>query len=233
MRSPGLGCGKQLYSKIQAMASRKFHLKYLAQTWMAICLLASFLPAGCVGVREGWTSYPTAKTVKNPYFEAQVKPARRYGGDGPYHGFFLHIKNLSRDPLEIVWEKTYYIDKRKNRGGFIVGEGDENDHPYFPSPPRRIYPGRFFQDNLWPKYMAQADQDNPDQFVHQTFKPGTHGVYLTIRYHGLAATAILPPQPDEENYPWIQGAGSVPPYKGSPGKDIELPVFLPLSIVLE
>jgi hypothetical protein len=220
-----------------ATARAKLHDNHLVRLWIGICLLAALLSAGCVGVGEGWTSYPRAKEIKNPYFEAQVKPARRYGGDGPYHGFFLHVRNLSRDPLEIVWEKTYYIDKRKNRGGFIVGEGDHKKRPYFPSPPRRINPGSFFQDNLWPKYLAHADPENPELLDHQPFKPGTHGVYLTVQYQGLESTAVIPPQPDEDHYPWIQARGSEAPskapYSGSPSTTLEYPVYLPLSIVLE
>jgi hypothetical protein len=195
-------------------------------------VLAAFLLAGCAGVQEGWTSYPRAREVKNAYFEAQIKPARRDPGEGPFQGFFLYIKNLSRDPLEIAWDRTYYIQGRENKGGFIVGDGDAAAHPYFPTPPRSILPGRVLQEYLWPDHLAAA-ADNAGERALQPLKPGTHGVYLTIVYPGLEAAPILPPQPDEDRYPWNQALAPRKPYLASEYIESDLAVFLPLSIVLE
>lgn len=196
-------------------------------------LPAAFLLAGCAGVQEGWTSYPRAREVKNAYFEAQIKPARHDPGNGPFQGFFLYIRNLSRDPLEIAWDRTYYIQGRENKGGFIVGDGDAETHPYFPTPPRRIPPGRVLQEYLWPEHLAAAAADNAGERALQPLKPGTHGVYLTIVHPGLEASPILPPQPDEDHYPWNQALARKHPYLGSEPTETDLAVFLPLSIVLE
>jgi hypothetical protein len=196
-------------------------------------LVAAVLATGCVGVTEGWNSYPPAREVRNKHFEAQVKPARRDAGDGPFQGFLLYIRNLGRNPLEIDWENTYYIQGRDNQGGFIIGDGEVSNHPYFPNPPRRILPERFVQEYLWPQALAPDPRAAAATAEHQALKPGTHGVYLTVLYRGAESKAILPPQADEDDYPWGQALGGNHEYIGNESQKMALSVFLPLSIVRE
>jgi hypothetical protein len=136
-------------------------------------------------------STPPTQAVINEYYEAKITPIPGISQRRPgYDAFELYIKNRVDRDLEVVWDKTLFIDNGKTNGGFMF-EGVVYKDRNNPKPPDMVFASGEFTKKIWPCTLVSYLGGRYGGWVHEKIHPGDNGVYLTIRINGKDITEKL------------------------------------------
>ena len=142
-----------------------------------LVVTAMILPlAGCVSVENVWS--PTIAVSENGLVSASAKPACT----GSYcYGFDTVISNKTDKPVEIDWNKSYYLLGGQTNGGLMT-TGVVISQRNLLRAPDMILPKGSYSKPLWPSSFTslQAGISSID-WVSQQLPDGKQGVYLTFR----------------------------------------------------
>jgi hypothetical protein len=150
-------------------------IKYTMVLIMIICitLCIACLPRQQIILN----SYPPIQTVDNDYFNASISPVETWRG---YNAFILTVNNKTDKDLEIIWDRTLFIDNGRTSGGFMF-EGvvyrDRNN----PKPPDVVFAKGNFSKTIWPNNLVYFSSGKYASWGHEVMSPGENGVYLTIK----------------------------------------------------
>jgi hypothetical protein len=170
------------------MQKRIFIRNGIKFAYVLIVFLTGLLSIiGCAAGRQ-WSASPGL--ANNQFFKATVSPITTDSGwinpstRKRCTSFDIEIRNHTNQNLELIWDKTLYIQNGKTSGGFMF-EGvvfkDRNN----PKPPDIIFPNDIFQKTIWPNILVSfVSGQYGSAWVHDNMTPGEVGVYLTIRVDG-------------------------------------------------
>jgi len=143
--------------------------------------LLSIIASG--GPKYAWRSDPFDKIVTNEFFEAKIRPECGYDYNieaSSCKGFLLTIENKTDKDLELIWDKTLYIDNGQTSGGFMY-EGiiykDRNN----PKPPDIIFAKNTFTRSIYPNNLIRFQSGRFAKWLHDSMSSGAQGVYLTVK----------------------------------------------------
>lgn len=143
-----------------------------------VCLMAS----ACASAHRSYVSEPAAAVFSNESFDASLKPIMRDGRSGSathVRSFKLTIVNKTDKPIELVWDKTSYLQGDARRGGFIY-HGIPYKDKDLPMLPSVIPPWSVFSKSIFPSVLIQYTGPYSDWKLLD-MKPGKHGAMVTIR----------------------------------------------------
>ena len=107
----------------------------------------------------------------NPVFDAQIETK-------DYCSFQLTVKNKSNDNVEILWDKTFYIESNTTHGGFSLGTEmfyEEKDNVI---PNMLIFPGDTTIRQIYPVTLRYWSRRG---WYRNSMDIGKYGIYLTIK----------------------------------------------------
>ena len=147
-----------------------------------LVLFVCSLVWACASAKRSYMSEPAAATFSNESFDVSLKPVFRDGRSNPaahVKSFKLTIVNKTDKPIELVWDRTSYLQGDARRGGFTHHGIPYKDKDLSRSP-TEIAPGSTFSRSIFPSVLIQytgpySDWELPDM------KPGQHGAMVTIR----------------------------------------------------
>jgi hypothetical protein len=144
-----------------------------------ICLLISFLfLLSCAPTFKTVCSSVGSQKIKNDFFEATLIPSD-VRNDGSFESFILGIKNNSHKDMELIWDKTMFIDGGETKGGFMF-EGVVYLQRNNSKPPDIIFANANFIKKIWPNIAVSYYQG----WNHSAMVAGEFGIYLTVRIDG-------------------------------------------------
>lgn len=116
----------------------------------------------------------------NPYYSAIL--SWRWSLGQCCDSFLLHVVNNTNKPLEILWDKTFFVHNGTRDGGFVFGQRACNytDLPRASSIP----PGGSFETEVWPEVLVHS-QTSPQTCSHSFLERGRDGIFLTIKGDGV------------------------------------------------
>lgn len=168
-------------------------------TFVLMC--ASFLVAvafvsasyASVNVRAGASAQPIqvtgreiASAQSNPLYSAVLSLRR---GPEPCCGSFsLNVANNARSPLEILWNKTFYVHNGIKEGKLISGRSGCGEAA-LPSK-TLIPPGGTFKTRVWPQILAHPHRF-PQTCSRSPMKLGRDGIFLTARGDGVVMSQTV------------------------------------------
>ena len=126
----------------------------------------------CVFLLMSCNSWRSDKYVlqTNPVFDAQIETK-------DFYSFQLTIKNKSNDNIEILWDKTLYIESNSTNGGFSLGTEKFYEEKDNVIPNMIIFPGDTATRYIYPitlRYWSRG-------WYRNIMNIGRHGIYLTIK----------------------------------------------------
>ena len=125
---------------------------------------------GC-GPRYILKSDPDVLKINKEEYSIEVLPA--------INAFDISIENKSQNDIEIVWDKTYYIEDNRTLGGFMF-EGIVYKDRANPKPPDIIFPATRFFKRLYPNNLVYFYQGWYNKYIPE----GNNGIYLTMNIKG-------------------------------------------------
>ncbi len=133
-------------------------------------------PAECPQI----TSREIASAQSNPYYGAVL--SLRWGSGPCCDSFSLSVVNNTGKPLEILWDKTFYVHNGMRDGGFVFGQSacSEADLPQTSSIP----PGGSFKAAVWPGILVHSYR-SPQTCAHSFLETGRDGIFLTAKGDGV------------------------------------------------
>ncbi|HOG09893.1 MAG TPA: hypothetical protein PLD26_05135 [Smithella sp.] len=150
-------------------------MKRILYCFLIACFLFS---AGCGGY-----SYciPEIANIKNPYFDTSLILENV--------SFDITIKNTYDKNIEVLWNKTFYIDPSGGTNGlFSFGKEYYYEDKDFQYPETIIFPGQSIKRNLYPisnRYFKRSG------WAWNSIGLGVNGVFLTILVDGKEVTEKL------------------------------------------
>ena len=116
----------------------------------------------------------------NPYYGALL--SLRWGPGACCNSFSLRVANNTGSPLEILWDKTFYVHNGKRDGGFMFGPSgcSDADLPQTSSIP----PGGSFETSVWPEILVHS-YSSPHTCSHSFLETGQDGIFLTVKGDGV------------------------------------------------
>lgn len=154
-------------------------------------LVGLFLLSGCVSGRSVATPYKVMKA--NEYYKAEIDFFAK--GDKKFlNGMLLTIDNKTDIEIEVVWDKTMYINNGQTSGRFMyegVTYADRNSSKSNDI----VFPAQSFKKSIFPNNLvfitdtaAMASvlgcgsvYGSQRQWCHNSFDKGEHGIYLTLK----------------------------------------------------
>jgi hypothetical protein len=106
----------------------------------------------------------------NPVFDAQIETK-------DFYSFQLTIKNKSNDNIEILWDKTLYIESNSTNGGFSLGTETYYEEKDNAIPNMIIFPGETSTRYIYPVTLRYWNRG----WLRNIMNIGKHGIYLTIK----------------------------------------------------
>ena len=152
----------------------------------AVIGLALVTASGCAA-RKSWVSSPEVETVSNPSYQAEFEPLKR--GYEFFVSFLLSVTNKTDENLEIDCNKTRYIHKGLNYGGFVFKDIDPAEVRNSTIPPDIIPARGKFSKVISPyRLLARAplrDQSISESTISAGILPdGENGIVLVVRQNG-------------------------------------------------
>lgn len=139
----------------------------------AIFMIILFL-FGCS--RAPWIikSDPPIQKIDNALYSIQFTPTftDKYG----YHAFDLSIENKTDQDIELVWDRTYYLQNGQTSGGFMF-EGVIYSQRNDPKPPDILFPKKTFNKTIYPNILATFAK----YWRYDQLPDGENGIYLSLK----------------------------------------------------
>ncbi len=129
-------------------------------------------PAECVQV--------IANGQSNQFYNAIL--ALRWGPETCCNPFSLRVVNNTGKPIELLWDKTFYLHNGTRVSGLVPAESDCS--PATVPQTSSIAPGGSFEAPVWPAILARPSGP-PGICSHLPVEMGQNGVFLTIRADDL------------------------------------------------
>jgi hypothetical protein len=166
-----------------------------------ICVLFCLIPPSVA--HSEWISEPESARGVTDYYVATVRPSCTDEGgvfDNGFHCLRLSISNLTKAPIFVVWEKTFFMRWGTSDGLFYTsrdelakGNNENNLGPEFnPRPDDVVLPQSGFGRNLYPitlirKNICILDWANFDKCGRHPgrISEGRTGIFLTLRVMSL------------------------------------------------
>ena len=79
-------------------------------------LILIFFLGGCVTIPE-FSYKPDTVPSENDTYSAKLDFVAKY--ESLYNGMVLTIQNKTENEIEVVWDKTHYLDNGQTNGGFM------------------------------------------------------------------------------------------------------------------
>jgi hypothetical protein len=144
-------------------------------------VLVVFL-SGCAatGMNVIYQSVPEVQRAENEVFKVALRPVQTNKmGSIFYTSFDLTIQNKTNGDLELIWDKTLYIEDGVTKGGFMF-EGVVFKDRNRPKPPDIVFAGSQFSKTIYPNVYVTYER-NLGWYNKTINKPGEVGAYVTIR----------------------------------------------------
>jgi hypothetical protein len=120
------------------------------------------------------------QTVDNNLYTIQLSPSEQ--NSYSYTAFILTIENKTDNDIDLIWDRTYYLNEGKTSGGFMF-EGiiyrDRNN----PKPPDVVFPKIKFQKTIMPNILA-AFSARGVGWYYNAMPNGENGIYVTLIVNG-------------------------------------------------
>lgn len=116
------------------------------------------------------------KLNNNPYYGIKMTTI-------DFCSYNLTITNKTTSNLEIVWERTFYIDQTNVTNGFLMFDQELSaiDTLKGSRYPIIIFPNETMEKNIYPVALAYLRKIT---WVHNYLPAGRTGVYLTLKLNG-------------------------------------------------
>lgn len=112
----------------------------------------------------------------DPFFDIELTTTN-------YVSYDLTIKNKTHEDVEIVWDKTQYIDEKNSpSGGFMFGNESYSEDKDTPKNPTIVFADDSSTKTIYPTPLAYWHWRNG--WNHDWLPRGKSGVYLTLRSNG-------------------------------------------------
>jgi len=100
-----------------------------------------------------------------------------------YCAYHLTVTNKTKSNLEIVWERTFYIDQTNVTNGFLMFDQELTavDTLKGSRYPVIIFPNERMEKNIYPVTLAYLRKIT---WVHNYLPEGSTGVFLTLKLNG-------------------------------------------------
>jgi hypothetical protein len=154
-------------------------------------ILAAIVWASAGYAAEGVSNAPQAGSVQmggreivssqsNPYYDAVL--SLRWGPEPCCDSFSLRVVNNSGSPMEILWDKTFYIHNGMREGRLLFGKSSCDEA----AGPRTSYipPGGSFEATVWPENLVHTDR-SPAICWHSFVKMGQNAIFITAKAAGV------------------------------------------------
>lgn len=139
-------------------------------------LFLSFLLHGCTTMHAVWN--PSEATSENDIVRLSLKPGCN---SKKCYGFQLNINNKTDKPLEIDWNKSYYLLNGQTNGGLMT-TGVVISQRNLLRPPDIILPRGGYDKPVWPSSFTNLQIDITSvEWINSDLPEGKQGVYLTFR----------------------------------------------------
>ena len=165
----------------------------MVKHFLAIPLALLLLFSSCATVNV-YHSNPASRTVKNEYFDLLIEPQP---ADGHYYfnAFRFVLTNKSNQPLNILWEQSYYLLNGRKNGQFgWEGMTFESLKEIRKNPYVKIDVGATSTGIVFPlKMMARislkdraklGESKTEDQFEMGPLPKGENGMLLAVQIDG-------------------------------------------------
>ena len=143
--------------------------------------LLSIIASG--GPKYTWRSDPFVRNVTNEFFDASIRPECGYDyniEESSCKGFMITITNKTDKDLELIWDKTYYMDNGRTSGRFMF-EGIVYSERNNPKPPDMIFAKNTFTQTIYPNNLVHFQGGKFAKWLHDSMSSGEQGVYLTVK----------------------------------------------------
>ena len=130
--------------------------------------------AGCSRVPWVIKSEPSTQIFENNLYTIQFAPtdATSYS----YQAFVLIIENKTDKDIDLIWDRTYYLQNGQTNGGFLF-EGVIIRDRNLSKPPDIIFPQKTFRKTIYPNVLASFDK----YWYYDTLPNGENGIYLSLK----------------------------------------------------
>lgn len=162
-------------------------MKKIITLFCAVFFLVSCVPMG----KMSFT--PSTTDLKNSLYEIDLNFSSKAGND-LYNQMEIVINNKTSEDIEIVWDKTYYLYNGQTNGGFMfegIVYSDRNNQKSNDI----VFANSLYKKIIYPNNLVIMTDSSamaavlgagsvygaPKQWAHDTFKEGTHGIYLTMK----------------------------------------------------
>lgn len=112
----------------------------------------------------------------NPYYDINMTTI-------DYCSYHVTITNKTKSNLEIVWDRTFYIDSSNVTNGFLMYDQELTaiDTLRGSRFPVIIFPNEKFERDMYPMTLAYLRKIT---WVHSFLPEGRTGVFLTLKLNG-------------------------------------------------
>lgn len=147
-----------------------------------LLILACCTAAACAAARPSYVSEPASATFSNELYDVSLKPQSL--GNRPDLGrhvksFRLTIVNKTDRPIELLWDKTSYLQDGSPRGGFTF-HGIPYKDKDMSKPPQEIAPLSTFSRSVYPSILIHYTGPYSGWELGD-MEPGRHGAMLALR----------------------------------------------------
>lgn len=115
----------------------------------------------------------------NPYYAAIL--SLRWGPGQCCDSFSLRVLNNTDKPMEILWDKTFYVHNGMRNGRVVFGQSvcSDADLPETSS----IAPEGSFETAVWPEILVHSSKSHQN-CLHSFLETGQDGIFLTVKGDG-------------------------------------------------
>tara|TARA_R110001592_G_scaffold62514_1_gene191306 strand:- start:219 stop:800 length:582 start_codon:yes stop_codon:yes gene_type:complete len=137
---------------------------------------------GCVSLPPPAVWSPDSVAVSGKLASGMIKPICDERG---CKAFSVSLQNLTAKPVEIDWNKSYYLRSSQTDGGLMT-EGVLFAQRNFVRPPDMILASGSYKKTMWPSnnmdFMTGTTEIG---WVTARLRPGKHGIFLTLRQNDV------------------------------------------------
>jgi hypothetical protein len=158
-----------------------------------IGLLTLIFVAGCAIGHYSIALLKQASPNKN--YDVSLKAIQLARND-LYNGMNLSIINKTEKPIEIVWNKTFYLDHGQTKGGLLL-EGEDYKDTNNSKPNDIVFAKSTYNKVFSPvdlvkgchisalgSFLGGYTYGPKQQCLHEGFRDGENGIYLTLLVNG-------------------------------------------------
>jgi hypothetical protein len=146
---------------------------------LGVVLCSIILLGGC----SGYMAATTHISKDNPYLDFQLKTI-------DYLSYDLTVTNKTNQDVEIIWDKTMYINENNTTNdGFVFGD-ETNYYDYYKDHQRKttiVFAKDSMKKTLYPACLASFRRG----WSHNYLPSGKTGVYLTAKVGDEVVTQRL------------------------------------------